>query len=85
MFRNVRFFIPFESSCSVLCEVQNDRVVLSNLNKDLPCSNDYSLSDLLSSGVKVAPIEPTVLHDSESTNVVAHHVIDNFVDDIKDN
>lgn len=78
MFRNFRSVIPSEPSCSVLCEVQNDKLVAVNLNKNLPSSSDYSLSDLLAAGVKVAPVDTTIVHDNDSTIAVASSVVNSL-------
>ena len=86
MFRNICNFIPNEVSCTKLYEVQDDKIVEANTSMSLPCSNDYSLEDLLASGVKVAPVDPTVIHDSSATSAVADALVskpigsDDFVD-----
>lgn len=84
MFRNISSSIPCELSCSILYELQGDQFVESNFDKILPCSNDYSLKDLLSAGVKVSPVDPTVVHDSECTSAVARDFVENFVEPSND-
>lgn len=80
MFRNIKIFIPIEDSSTKLYEVQGDKIVESNLNKILPSSTDYSLHDLLSAGVKVPPVDSTIVHDSSATLAVARDFVDNFVE-----
>lgn len=80
MFRNLHNFIPHEVRCTTLYEVVEDKIVESNTSKSLPCSTDYSLKDLLSSGVKVAQVDPTIVHDSAVTNAVAHEFVSNYVE-----
>lgn len=79
MFRNIPLFIPSEVDCASLCEIVSDKVVSYNAFKNLPSSNDYSLSDLLAAGVAVSPVDPTILHDSSTANSVADTFIDNYV------
>ena len=79
-FRNICLFIPSEVSCTKLFEVQDDRIVEANTSKSLPTSTDYNLQDLLASGVKVAPVDPTIVHDSSSTNAVAKNFVENYVE-----
>lgn len=80
MFRNIKNVIPKEDRCTTLYEVVDDKIVESNTSVSLPCSNDYSLQDLLAAGVKVAPVDPTVVHDASTTNAVAHDFINNYVE-----
>lgn len=80
MFRNIRIFIPTEVSCTKLFEVQDARIVEANTSKSLPSSTDYNLQDLLAAGVKVAPVDPTIVHDSSSTNAVAKDFVKNYVE-----
>lgn len=80
MFRNINPVIPKEDSCTQIFEVHDDKIVEVDFNKPLPCSYDYTLKDLLSSGVKVAPVDPTILHDSNSTIAIAKDFVDNYVE-----
>lgn len=80
MFRNIVNSIPHEVSCTKLFEVHDDKIVEANLEKNLPCSNDYSLQDMLAAGVKVAPVDPTIVHDSSSTFAVAKDFVENYVE-----
>lgn len=86
MFRNFHFFIPRECSTSTLVELVGDEFRAVDLNKSLPSSNDYSLKDMLASGVKVQPVDTTVIHDSSTTSAVADALVsqpavsDKFVD-----
>lgn len=75
MFRNIRSFIPFEVSCTKLYEVLEDKIVEANTSMSLPCSTDYSLKDLLAAGVKVPPVDTTVIHDSSATSAVADALV----------
>jgi hypothetical protein len=60
---------------SPMVEVSGDKLVEANLDVSLPSSCDYSLKDLLAAGVKVAPVDPSVIHDSTATSFVADSVI----------
>lgn len=80
MFRNIKIVIPKEARSTTLFEVVDDKIVEANTSLNLPCSNDYSLKDLLSAGVKVAPVDPTVVHDASTTDAVAHDFISNYVE-----
>ena len=80
MFRHFSRSIVNEPSCCSIYEVVDDKIVLANLSRNLPHSSDYSLNDLLSAGVKVAPVDPTIIHDSDATLSVAHDFIDNYVE-----
>ena len=79
-FRNIRFSVPRETNVSTLVEIIDDEFVSVNLNKNLPCSSDYSLKDLLAAGVKVQPVDTTVIHDSSATSAVADSVISHSVE-----
>lgn len=82
-FRNINFHVPRETSASSLYEIKGDVFTAVDLNLVLPSSSDYSLKDLLASGVKVPPVDPTIVHDSTVTSVVADSLINNsesFVD-----
>lgn len=71
LFRNLKNIIPQEvSSCDIVSLVGDD-FKIDNLNKNLPSSSDYSLKDMLVAGVKVPLVNPTVIHDSAATSVVA--------------
>lgn len=83
MFRNIRSFIPCEVTCTKLFEVHDDQIVEANLEKNLPCSNDYSLKDLLAAGVKVAPVDTSIVHDNIATSAVANDFVENYVESHK--
>ena len=78
-FRFYKNHIDKPDVTSPMVEVIGDKLVESNLDVSLPSSCDYSLKDLLASGVKVAPVDPSVIHDSAATSVVAESVISNSV------
>lgn len=80
MFRNFHNIIPNEVRCTILFEVVDDKIVEANTHQILPSSNDYSLKDLLAAGVKVAQVDPTIVHDSITTNAVARDFVDNYVE-----
>lgn len=80
MFRNYKNSIPVEDRFTLLFEVVGDKIVKSNTSVSLPSSTDYCLEDLLASGVKVAPVDTTVVHDASTTNAVAHDFINNYVE-----
>ena len=79
-FRNIRCFIPCEENCSCLVRLVGTEFKVADLNVSLPSSTDYSLKDLLASGVKVQPVDPTVIHDSSATSVVADAFVNQSVD-----
>ena len=79
-FRYFKCVVPRETNMSPLVVVQGDKLVVQDLDVALPRSCDYSLKDLLAAGVPVAPVDPTVIHDSAATSVVADAVISNSVD-----
>lgn len=79
-FRNIRSVIPSEVSCTKLFEVHEDTIAEANTSKSLPSSTDYSLQDLLAAGVKVAPVDTTIVHDSSSTNAIAKEFVENYVE-----
>ena len=76
-FRNIKIVVPRETIVSPMVEVIGDKLVEANLDVPLPSSCDYSLKDLLAAGVKVAPVDPTVVHDSAAVDV-ANALIDSF-------
>lgn len=80
-FRNIKCVVPRETNASTLVELVGDEFKSVNLNKVLPCSSDYSLKDLLASGVKVPQVDPTIVHDSASVSAVA----DSFVQSQSEN
>lgn len=80
MFRNIKNVIPNEDRCTTLFEVVDDKIVETITSKILPCSTDYSLKDLLAAGVKVSPVDSTVVHDTSTTDAVAHDFINNYVE-----
>ncbi len=74
-FRNIKSRIPRECSTSTLVELVGDEFMAVDLNKSLPSSTDYSLKDMLAAGVKIQPVDTTIIHDSSATSVVADAVI----------
>lgn len=77
MFRHFSYSIVHEPSCCSIYEVADDKLVVADLCRKLPNSCEYSLNDLLSAGVKVSPVDPTILHDSSTTLSVAKDFINN--------
>lgn len=80
MFRNIQNSIPIEERCTTLYEVVDDKILEAKTSINLPCSTDYNLKDMLAAGVKIAPVDPTIVHDSEITKSVAHDFVDNYVE-----
>lgn len=80
MFRNIPISIPREVSHASICEVHDDKIVDTDLCPSLPSSNDYSLADLLASGVRVQPVDTTIVHDSAATSSIAKDFVDNYVE-----
>lgn len=74
-FRNIKSRVPRETSTASLVELVGDEFKAVDLNKPLPSSTDYSLKDMLAAGVKVQPVDPTVIHDSSATSVVADALV----------
>ena len=70
-FRFYKNHIDKPDVTSPMVEVIGDKLVVANLDVSLPSSCDYSLNDLLAAGVKVAPVDSTVVHDSASASSVA--------------
>lgn len=70
-FRNIRHFIPKEDRTCTLVQLVGDDFKEVSLNKSLPSSSDYSLKDMLAAGIKVQPVDPTIIHDSSATSAVA--------------
>lgn len=82
-FRYYKNVLVRHGDTSPMVVVCGDEIVEQNLNVSLPSSSDYSLKDLLAAGVPVVPVDPTVIHDSSATSVVADAVISNFVEPSK--
>lgn len=78
-FRNIKSRVPRETSTAFLVELVGDEFKAIDLNKPLPSSTDYSLKDMLAAGVKVQPVDPTVIHDSSATSVVADALVSQSV------
>ena len=76
-FRFYKNHIDKPNDTSPMVQVIGDKLVEINLDVPLPSSCDYSLNDLLAAGVKVAPVDPTVVHDSAVADAVADSVISN--------
>lgn len=76
-FRFYKNVIDHHGDISPMVVVNGDKLVVQNLDVPLPCSCDYSLKDLLASGVPVPPADSTVIHDNSSTLDVAKNLIDN--------
>lgn len=74
-FRYIRHFIPQEDNTCTLVQLVGDEFKEVDLNKSLPSSSDYSLKDMLAAGVKVLPVDPTVIHDSSATSAVADALV----------
>ena len=70
-FRFYKNHIDKPNDTSPMVQVIGDKLVEINLDVPLPSSCDYSLNDLLAAGVKVAPVDPTVVHDSAVADAVA--------------
>ena len=79
-FRFYKNVIDHPCDSSPMVVVSGDKLVVQNLNVPLPRSCDYSLKDLLAAGVPVAPVDPTVIHDSDATSAVTDSVISNSVE-----
>lgn len=79
-FRFYKNVLDHHGFSSPIVEVRGDQLVEANLNVPLPSSCDYSLKDLLAAGINVAPVDPTVIHDSAAASVVADSVISNSDD-----
>lgn len=76
-FRFYKNVIDHHGDISPMVVVSGDKLVVQDLDVSLPCSCDYSLKDLLASGVPVSPVDSTVIHDNSSTLDVATNVINN--------
>lgn len=74
-FRNIRHFIPKEDCTCTLVQLVGEEFKEVNLNMVLPSSSDYSLKDMLAAGVKVQPVDPTIIHDSSATSAVADALV----------
>lgn len=84
-FRNIRHSIPKEEKTCTLVQLVGDDFKEVPLNQSLPSSSDYSLKDLLAAGVKVQPVDTTVIHDSSATSVVADALVNQPVVSSTDN
>lgn len=76
-FRFFRHVFDHPTETSPMVVVSGDQLVVQDLDVALPRSCDYSLKDLLAAGVRVAPVDTSVIHDNTSTLAVAKNVIDN--------
>lgn len=85
MFRNIRSRIPKEQKTCTLVELVDDKFREVNLSTPLPCSVDYSLKDMLASGVKIQPVDTTIIHDSSATSALAEDFINNAESDQSNN
>lgn len=74
-FRNIRHSIPKEERTCTLVQLVGDEFKEVKLNASLPSSTDYSLKDMLAAGVKVQPVDTTVIHDSSATSAVADALV----------
>lgn len=81
-FRNIKCVVPRETSTCALVQLVDTDFKHEPLDCPLPSSSDYSLKDLLAAGVKVAPVDPTIVHDSVSASAVADAFIQS--QDVKD-
>lgn len=86
-FRNIRYSIPKEERTCTLVQLVGNDFNEVNLNIPLPSSSDYSLKDLLAAGVKVQPVDTTIIHDSSATSAVADALVNlpatTLTDDVK--
>ena len=74
-FRNIKNSVPKEHVCTPFVMLHDDKFVDVNLNVSLPSSNDYCLADLLASGQRVVPVDPTVIHDSDATSQLVSNIV----------
>lgn len=74
-FRNIKFVVPRETSTCKQVILNGTDFKEENLNVPLPNSCDYSLKDMIAAGVNVQVVNPTVIHDSNATSLVADSVI----------
>lgn len=85
MFRNIRTSIPREQNTCTLVELVDDKFREVDLSTLLPSSVDYSLKDMLAAGVKIQPVDTTIIHDSSATNSLAEDFINNAESDQSNN
>lgn len=85
MFRNIRTSIPREQNTFVLVELIGDKFREVDLSAPLPSSVDYSLKDMLAAGVKIQPVDTTIIHDSLATSALAEDFINNADSDQSNN
>lgn len=76
-FRFFKHVIDHPTESSPIVAVSGDKLVVQDLDVNLPRSCDYSLKDLLAAGVPVPLVDSTVIHDNLSTLDVATNVINN--------
>jgi len=69
-FRNIKNSVPIEQDCTKFVVLLDDKFVDANINVSLPSSNDYCLADLLASGQRVAPVDTSIIHDSQATSLL---------------
>ena len=74
-FRNIKFSTPREFRCSHLVELVDKDFKQVNYIVNIPTSCEYSLKDMIAAGVNVHTVDPTVIHDSNATTLVADSVI----------
>jgi len=79
-FRNIKFSVPRETRCAHLVELVGTDFKKVDYHVNIPTSCEYSLKDMLAAGVNVQVVNPTVIHDSSATSVVADSVISQSVE-----
>jgi hypothetical protein len=84
-FRNIKPVLPSERDCAHFVVLRDDKFVDVELDVPLPSSNDYSLADLLASGQRVAPVDTTILHDSDATSQVVNTLMNTSDSESSDN
>ena len=62
--------MPIENVQTSFVAIYDDKFVDVKLNVSLPSSNDYCLADLLASGQRVAPVDTSIIHDSQATSLL---------------
>ena len=81
-FRNIKIVVPRETSTCKHVILNGTDFKEENLNVPLPNSCDYSLKDMIAAGVNVQVVNPTVIHDSNATSLVADSVISHSAVDV---
>ena len=87
-FRNLTISVPKEYLSTPFAVLFDDNFMEVNMNVSLPSSNDYSLTDLLASGQRVAPVDTSIIHDSQATSQLVSNLVnsdDNNQNNVKSN